>query len=88
VRLAVFFLGMAPGIDLAGVDMLSDLRDTLRSRGIELRLAEARGQVREALRRGGFEKDYGPIIANQPVATVIDAWRRDQSAPRPHLQVA
>jgi sulfate permease, SulP family len=71
VKLAIFFLGTVPMIDMAGVEFLTELRETLHKRGIELRLAEARSTVREVLRRGGFEQHYGPVEQDQPVATVL-----------------
>ena len=71
VKLAVFFLGTVPVLDMAGVEFLTELRETLHKRGINLRLAEARSGVREALRRGGFEQFYGPIEADQTVATIL-----------------
>ena len=71
VKLAVFFLGTVPLLDMAGVEFLTELRETLHKRGIELRLAEARSTVREILRRGGFEQHYGPIEPDQTVATVL-----------------
>jgi hypothetical protein len=43
---------------------------------VALRLAEARGQVREFLLRADFEKRGVPVIPNQPVATVIAQWQR------------
>jgi len=74
VKLAVFFLGTSPGVDLAGAEMLEEIHETLKERGVAFRLAEARGEVREALRRAGFE-DHFPVVANQPVATVVRDWR-------------
>jgi MFS superfamily sulfate permease-like transporter len=71
IKLAVFFLGTVPMVDMAGVELLTELRETLHKRGIELRLAEARSGVRETLRRGGFERHYGPVEADQTVATVL-----------------
>lgn len=71
VKIAVFFMGTVPIVDMAGVELLTELRETLLKRGIELRLAEAHSIVREALRRGGFEKHYGPIEADQTVATIL-----------------
>lgn len=71
VKLAIFFLGTVPLIDMAGVEFLTELRETLHKRGIELRLAEARSTVREALRRGGFEQHYGPVEQDQTVATIL-----------------
>lgn len=75
VKLAVLFLGMSPAVDLAGAELIEDLHHVLRERGIELRLAEARGGVRETLRRAGFHERCSPVIANQPVATVVREWR-------------
>jgi SulP family sulfate permease len=74
VRRAVFFLGSCPGIDLAGVELLEELDHALRERGIAFRLAEARGDHRETLRRAGFEQQCFPVVANQPVATVLSEW--------------
>jgi MFS superfamily sulfate permease-like transporter len=71
IKLAVFFLGTVPMVDMAGVEFLTELRETLHKRSIELRLAEARSGVRETLRRGGFEQHYGPVEADQTVATVL-----------------
>ena len=77
IRLAIFFLGTVPAIDLAGVEFLEELHEDLAGRGISLRLAEARGQVREALLRSGFAECGVPVIPNQPVATVLADWRRN-----------
>jgi len=77
VKLAIFFMGTSPGVDLAGAELLEELHHALRERGIGLRLAEARGDVRETLRRAGFEQHCFPVVANQPVATALAEWRRD-----------
>jgi MFS superfamily sulfate permease-like transporter len=71
VKLAVFFLGTVPMVDMAGVEFLTELHETLKSRGIELRLAETHSVVREALRRGGFEKHYGSVVADQTVSVIL-----------------
>ena len=55
IHTAVFFLGSTPAIDLAGADLLIDLRRHLAARGIDLRLAGARGQVQQDLIRAGLE---------------------------------
>jgi high affinity sulfate transporter 1 len=81
VKLAIFFLGTSPGVDLAGTELLEELHDALHDRGIEFRLAEARGEVREALRRTGFEQHCAPVVPNQPVATVIAGWREGAGRP-------
>ena len=76
VGLAVFFLGSCPAVDLAGAELLEELHHALRQRGIAFRLAEARGDVRETLRAAGFEQHCFPVVPIQPVATVVDEWRR------------
>jgi SulP family sulfate permease len=75
VKLAVYFLGSSPLVDLAGAELLEGLHHTLRERGIAFRLAEARGDVRETLRRAGFEEHCGSVVPVQPVAKVISEWR-------------
>jgi high affinity sulfate transporter 1 len=74
-KLAVFFLGATPAVDLAGAEMLEELHDALRERGTAFRLAEARGEVRDALRRAGFEERCFRVVPVQPVATVVEEWR-------------
>jgi len=76
VRLAVFFLGSCPAVDLAGAELLEELHHGLRQRGIAFGLAEARGDVRDSLRAAGFEEHCFPVVPVQPVATVVDEWRR------------
>ena len=75
VKLVVFFLGTVPAIDLAGVELLTVIREAVVGRGMGFRLAEAHSGVRETLRRGGFEKEYGPVVPDQTVATVIRRWQ-------------
>jgi high affinity sulfate transporter 1 len=78
VRLVVFFLGAVPKVDLAGAELLADLHKTYRARGIEFRLAEAHGAVRDALERIGFGRDYGPLEAGQSVEVVVAQWHASQ----------
>lgn len=75
VRLAVFFLGQVPRVDLAGAGLLADLHRRLAEKDITLRLAEAHGEVRDALRRSGFERLHGPLESGQTVEAVLKDWR-------------
>lgn len=77
VRLIVFYLGAVPGIDLAGAELLADLHATFRARGVELRLADARGEVRDALRRIGFEREYGTLETGQNVDGIVAKWQEN-----------
>jgi len=52
-----------------------DMRSALRQRGIELRLAEAHGPVREAMQRLGHEQAADLAEANQTVDDVLNKWR-------------
>ncbi|MEO5916755.1 MAG: SulP family inorganic anion transporter [Luteolibacter sp.] len=83
VRIAVFYLGTVPGLDLAGAELLTEIRETLIERGIDFRLAEAHSGVRETLRRAGFEKFYGPIEPDQTVETVLKKYFPIQPDPSP-----
>lgn len=65
-------------LDLAGAKLLEELDHSLKERGIALRLAEARGSVRETLRRSGFADRCCPVSANQPVARSVAEWRGEQ----------
>jgi high affinity sulfate transporter 1 len=75
VRLLVFFLGTTPNVDLAGADLLEELRHVSEQRGVVFRLAETHGNVREALLRAGFGGGEAAVAAHQTVEQVIDAWR-------------
>ena len=67
---------LLPGVDLAGAEMLEEIAPALRERGVAFRLAEARGEVRETLRRAGFER-HGLAGRRQPVGgrPSISEWR-------------
>jgi len=70
-QLAIWFLGTSPAIDLAGAEMLTHLRAELRERGVQLKLADARGPVREALRAAGLETQFGPIREKATVSSIV-----------------
>jgi sulfate permease, SulP family len=80
VRLAVFFMGTCPAIDLAGAELLEELRHTFEARGVAFRVAEARGNVRDALQKAGFGAGSEAIQANQTIPGVIEEWRARRSA--------
>jgi len=76
IRLIVLFLGAVPKVDLAGAEWLAEMHRTFAARGIDLRLADAHGDVRDALQRIGFEAQYGPLETGQTVDLVISQWER------------
>ena len=75
IQLIVFFLGAVPKIDLAGAELLADLHKTFLARGVEFRLADARGEVRDALGRIGFEREYGTLESGQTVDRIVSKWQ-------------
>jgi high affinity sulfate transporter 1 len=75
VRLLILYVGLVPRLDLAGAELIKDLHKTLAARGITLRLADAHGQVRDALRRIGFEEAYGALEAGRSVDLVLAEWQ-------------
>jgi high affinity sulfate transporter 1 len=77
-QLIVFFLGAVPRIDLAGAELLADLHTTFLGRGVVFGLAEVHGEVRDALRRIGFERNYGTLETGQTVDGIISKWQETQ----------
>jgi high affinity sulfate transporter 1 len=75
IRLVVLALGTVPNVDLAGAELLADLLRTFRARSIEFRVADARGEVRDALGRIGFEREHGPLESRHTVDAVVTAWQ-------------
>jgi len=55
---AVFLLSAVPLVDLAGADMLAELRHVLRERGIDLRLVAPNAVVRRRLAAAGHEERF------------------------------
>ena len=68
ISVAIVFLGTVPTIDLAGADMLIELRHALAARGIEVRFAGPHSRVRDALVRAGLD----PAVVHA-FRTVADA---------------
>ena len=75
VKLVILFLGSVPSVDLAGAELIRDLHKTLVGRGIAMRLAEAHGQVRDALRRIEFEREHGTLGSAQTVDVILSEWQ-------------
>ena len=75
VRLVVFYLGVVPKIDLAGAELLADLQKTFLARGVAFRVADVHGEVRSALGRMGFQREYGPLESGQTVDLVVSQWQ-------------
>lgn len=76
VKLVVWCLGTTPAVDLAGAELIEEMQHDLAGRGITLLLAEARGNVRDALQKAGLEAHFGPIVSNMAIGPVIQQWRQ------------
>ena len=82
VGLVVFYVGAVPKVDLSGAELLADLLKTFRARAIDFRLADTHGEVRDALRRIGFEQQYGLLETGQTVDVVVTAWQASRAPVR------
>lgn len=75
-ELVVLSMRSAPYLDLAATNMLSDLHDELRAIGTSLRLAEATGDCRDAIKRAGLGSKFGELNPGMSVQMVIDDWSK------------
>ncbi len=74
VRLVVLSLSAVPKVDLAGAELLANLHSTFRARSIDFRLADVHGQLRDALRRIGFDAEYGPLESGRSIDAELSQW--------------
>lgn len=77
IELVVFSLVAVPRIDLAGAELLATLIEDCRRRGVAFRLADVRGEVRDALHKTGFDRVHGALESGQHVDAVVEAWRKN-----------
>jgi MFS superfamily sulfate permease-like transporter len=75
-QLVILFMGNVPHVDLAGAELLIALRRFCLGRGIEFRLAETHGQVREALLRLDSPHASSLAEANQTVDNILNQTPR------------
>jgi high affinity sulfate transporter 1 len=71
LRLVVCDLSNSPYVDVAGADILAELHKDLRSRGIQLRIVEARAKARDLLRAVGLEEQVGYLGRHMSVDLAI-----------------
>jgi sulfate permease, SulP family len=83
ISLVVLDLASTPFLDLAGIDMLSDVSDELKEKGAELWVAGATGDVRDALRKAGAGDKLGPLGQRQSVEEIVEEWQARQGSPAP-----
>lgn len=80
IELVILYMGAVPRIDMAGAELVEDLHKTLAARGISLRVAEAHGEVRDALKRVGFEREHGALESGQTIDLVLSSWKKSAAA--------
>ncbi len=87
VKLCIWCLATTPLVDLAGAELLEQLRADLERRGIRLVLAEARGPMREQLRAAGLQEHFGAIRENATIAPIVRQWLASEPAYATHATV-
>jgi MFS superfamily sulfate permease-like transporter len=66
-------------IDVTSADMLTELEQTLRASGIELRFAEMKDPVKDKLKRFGLFEDFGAANFHPTVGAAVDAYLEEHS---------
>lgn len=72
VRRVICDLSNVPFVDVAGARMLRRLHDELAVAGVEFKLVEAHGTVRDALRGEGLEQRVGSITRHGSLAEIVE----------------
>jgi len=70
-RLVILYMGNVPFVDMSGAELLTGLQRQFARQGIAFRLAESRGEVREALRRVGGNDASAFFAANETVTDIL-----------------
>jgi MFS superfamily sulfate permease-like transporter len=83
VGLVIGDLSASPIMDIAGAEMLSTMRDSLKSRGIRFQLVEARSSVRDLLRREFVSETERDINRFTSVADAVDHHLASDTSPQP-----
>ena len=66
-------LSNVPYVDVAGARMLRRLHDELAARGLDFKIVEAHGPVRDVLRAEELEERIGPISRRVSLAELLAA---------------
>jgi high affinity sulfate transporter 1 len=87
IRLIVLYMGSVPRLDLAGAALVAELHRTYAARGIDVRLADIHGEVRDALQRIGFSRSAGREFG-QTIDSVLAESKAAMGAPHAHVAPA
>ncbi len=77
VKLVILDFYSSPMLDVTAADMIRDLLTDLSQRGIELRLANTTGQVRDLIRKAGLVEKLGRLEATDTISTILDEWQAE-----------
>jgi SulP family sulfate permease len=72
LKLVVGDLSNVPYVDIAGARMLRRLHEELAAMGVDFRLVEAHGPVRDILRAEGLEERVGAITRHHSLAALLE----------------
>jgi anti-anti-sigma factor len=81
VRTVVCDLSNVPYVDIAGARMLRRLHEEFTGSGIDFKIVEAHGSVRDLLRAEGLEDLVGSITRYSSLAALLDDGDRAPSQP-------
>jgi anti-anti-sigma regulatory factor len=56
--------------------MLRELHEELKATGVDFRISDATGSVRDTINKAGLEEIFGKIEYKDSVATVIEDWKK------------
>jgi high affinity sulfate transporter 1 len=76
LRLVICDLSNVPYVDIAGARLLRRLHEELHAAGIDFKIVEAHGPVRDVLRAEGLEALVGSISRHNTLATLLDDYER------------
>jgi sulfate permease, SulP family len=78
-KLVILSLSTTPYVDLGATKLLRELHEELKAIGIDFRISDATGSVRDTINKAGLEETFGKIEYNDSVATVIKDWKKGRS---------
>jgi MFS superfamily sulfate permease-like transporter len=78
VRLVILALGASYYLDMSAVKTLRSLHEELAEKGVEFKVAEATGPVRDKLRKGGLEELFGELGPTVDIDNIIRNWQKNE----------
>jgi len=78
IRWVVLDLSGVNDMDAVAVDVLEEMMDNYRDRGIRFLFAAMKGPVRDLVQRAGWEKKYGPIFQYPSLSHALKEVRKGE----------